>query len=331
MMKKKIGAILEKLGLKKVAVSVDLYVHAKCRETIKSIRVAIIPYIVKARSSRGYYAIDFDSDWNGFGSRIVKTLEILLYCEMNNLIPLIRYNYQEKKAPTTDYFKELFYYKNPLPIDETKISYTKIRDNDELWKENYNQKLQLSSAKSLFDKYLGINPDITTEVESFKQQWFGNKKILGVHYRGTDKIGEALLVPKESLFKYINQVIAENTDLKLIFLSTDDKEIINYLKRSPLPLPLIYRDDSVRSGDGEQFHRKEDVSKSLINKDAIVNCLLLSNCHILLKTASILSDCSVVFNPGINVKVMSIPHNKDLTWWPATEINKYSILQPIDQ
>jgi len=327
-MRKKIGNILNTVGLKKPLVKLDLYVRSKYRETKKNIRIAGIPYLVKMRSTNGYYAIDFDSDWNGFGSRIVKTLEILFYCDIKGLTPLIKYNYQEKTDKNKDYFKEIFFYKQPVTIEEKKIKFTKIRDNDELWKIDYNQKLRLDFAKSLFDKYLGINRDVLNEVATFKEQWFQDKKILGVHYRGTDKVGEALLVPKERLLECITQVIENDPVLKIIFLSTDDKEIIDFLKRSSLPLPLVYRDDSVRSGDGEQFHRKQEVSKSLINRDAIVNCLLLSNCHVLLKTASILSDCSVIFNPSIEVKVMSIPHNNDLTWWPATEINKYAIFNP---
>jgi hypothetical protein len=89
-----------------------------------------------------------------------------------------------------------------------------------------------------------------------------------------------------------------------------------------LRLPVIYRKDILRSTDGNQFHRIKENSKSLINRDAIVNCLLLSDCNFLLKTASILSDCSVVFNPTIRVKVISFPHSRELTWWPATEIKQ---------
>jgi hypothetical protein len=327
-MRKRVGKILNSAGLKKPLVNLDLYIRARYRDTIRNVRTAGIPYLVKMRSANGYYAIDFDSDWNGFGSRVVKTLEILLYCDMNGLIPLIKYNYQEKNVSGTDYFKELFFYKKPLMINENEIKFTKIRDNYELWKEDYNVKLKLSFAKSLFDKYLGINEDILKEVELFKEQWFKDEKILGVHYRGTDKVGEALLVPKERLLQCIIDVIENSPSLKIIFVSTDDKEIINFLKKSQLPLPLIYRDDIVRSEDGEQFHRKKEISKTLINRDAIVNCLLLSNCHTLLKTASILSDCSVIFNPDIEVKVMSVPRRNELTWWPATEINEYAIFEP---
>jgi hypothetical protein len=324
-MRKQVAAILEKMGLKKKAIKQILFIRGKSREIEKKIRMAIIYYQLRKRSKSGYYAIDLDSDWLGLGSRIIQTIEILLYCDTYNLTPVVRYNYKEKISPQTDYFKEIFFYKFPLLIDEKKIMFTKVRDNEELqFKENYNQKLKLSFAKSLFEKYLGINQRILEEVELYEKQWFKNEKILGVHYRGTDKAGEAPLLPKEELLKFIVSAINEDKNLKIIFLSTDDEEIINFLKKSALELPLVYRGDAIRSADGEQFHRKEENSKSIVNRDAIVNCLLLSKCHVLLKTASMLSDCSVIFNPAIKVKVISVPHNKNITWWPATEINEYA-------
>jgi hypothetical protein len=325
-MRKQIAGFLEKIGMKKGLVKLILFVRGKYKRIQKKIRLIVIPHLVKIRSGSGYYAIDFDTDWNGFGSRLIKTLEILLYCETKGLTPLIRFNYMEKVKPQKDYFKEIFFYKNLPGIDERKLTFTKIRDNDELgWEEDYNQKLRLSFAKSLFDKYLNIQEDIIKEVENFQKQWFKEEKILGVHYRGTDKAGEAPLVSKEKLLAHIREVLKEKQELKIVFLSTDDEGIIRFLENAKLERQLVYREDIFRSTDGEQFHRKKEHSKTLINREAIVNCLLLSKCMFLLKTASILSDCSVIFNPDIEVRIISAPHNSDLTWWPATELNEYAL------
>lgn len=321
---KTFGTVLDFLKLKKYFVQLDLFLRGLHRNLLKSLRIFIIPYIVKKRSSSGYYAINFDSNWNGFGSRVIKTLEILLYCEMSNLLPLIKFNYQENTPPSVDYFTELFYYKNS-PVNGNNIRYTTIRDNDELWKEDYNKKMSLSFAKILFEKYLGINANIEEEVNLFVNEKFSNKKILGVHYRGTDKIGEAALITKETLLNNIIQILKTNPALQTIFISSDDSKIIQFLSISNLPCPVIYRVDTIRSEDGEQFHRKKGSSKSVVNRDAIINCLLLSKCTMLLKTASILSDCSVIFNPTIKVVVMSVPYSSNLTWWPATEINISSL------
>lgn len=319
-MKRTVGDILGKIGMKKKALKIYFFFINSWTDGVKSTRKTILPLLANQRSRKGIYAIDLDSDWLGLGARIVKTLEILLYCDEHKLMPAIRYNYLEKNKTEHDYFGELFRYHRPVSGD---VRYTAVRDVDELgWKENYNQKLKLGFARQLFDKYLGIRPDILEETDRFVAANFGGRKILGLHYRGTDKAGEAPLVAKEQLLQHIRTVLTQRPQLELIFVSTDDEKIISFLQQSDLHLPVIFRQDAVRSKDGDQFHRKTEISKSVVHRDAIVNMLLLSRTDFLLKTASILSDCSVIFNPALEVRVISFPHSDNLTWWPATEIKR---------
>ena len=319
-MKRRIGGILAKIGMKKRALRVYFFFVNSWTDSVKSSRKTFLPLLANRRSRKGIYAIDLDSDWLGLGARIVKTLEILLYCDENKLMPAIRYNYLEKDKAQYDYFGELFHYNRPVAAGAL---FTPVWDVDELgWKENYNQKLKLGFARQLFDKYLGFQPDILEETDRFVAAHFTGRKVLGLHYRGTDKAGEAPLVAKEQLLQHIRTVLAQRPQLELIFVSTDDEKIISFLQQSDLHLPVIFREDAVRSKDGDQFHRKKEVSKSVVNRDAIVNMLLLSRTDFLLKTASILSDCSVIFNPSLEIRVISFPHSDNLTWWPATEIKR---------
>jgi hypothetical protein len=319
--RKYIGKVLAKVRLKRIGIRVYFYFTNGWTDFIAFSRRKIIPLLVRYRSRKGVYAIDLDSDWLGLGARIVKTLEILLYCEENGLQPLVRYNYREKRKAGEDYFGELFCYKLADKKTRSTAHFTSIKDIDELgWTEDYNKKLELRSARSLFDKYFSVKPEIMAEVERFSHEHFGGKKVLSVHYRGTDKAGEAPLVAKEQLFQRIKKVLDERTYLEIIFLSTDDEAIIHFLRSSDLRAPVLFRQDAVRSSDGEQFHRKKEISKSVVNRDAIVNMLILSGCDFLVKTASILSDCSVIFNPVIGVELINKPHSGALTWWPCTEI-----------
>lgn len=54
-------------------------------------------------------------------------------------------------------------------------------------------------------------------------------------------------------------------------------------------------------------------------RDALVNCLILSRCDALLKTASILSGWSKLFNPQLPVSMMSAPYEEYL-WFPERDI-----------
>jgi len=295
------------------------------RKQIRKIRQVLIGFLLQNRSKNGYYAIDLNTDGMGLGARIINMLEILLYCDTKGYIPLFKFNYKEKNN-TVDYFRELFYYKNEPAVIHLKIKYTSIRDTSDLVWKNFDKRLRLNMAKDLFEKYFGFNQNIIEEVNAFTNQWFTGNKILGVHYRGTDKLTEAPEVTYEELVHYIHKILADDPALNFIFLSSDDARVIHFLENSNLPVPVVCRDDSIRSKTGDQIHLKQENSKVIINRDAIVNCLILSRCDHLLKTASLLSDCSVIFNPDLRVSVINSPYQHK-TWWPTSEINEYAFVE----
>jgi len=290
----------------------------------KKIRQLFIGFLLQSRTKNGYYAIDMNTDAMGLGARIINMLEILLYCDTKGYIPLFKFNYREKNN-TNDYFGELFYNKKEAAIHHSKIKYTSIRDTSDLVWKNYDKRLRLNMANGLFEKYFGFNQRIVDEVDAFTNQWFKEKQILGIHYRGTDKTVEASEVTYGELLNYVRKILADNLALNLIFFSSDDGKAIRYLKECNLSIPIVYRDDAIRSETDEPIHLAQANSKIIINRDAIVNCLILSRCSYLLKTASLLSDCSVIFNPDLRVAVINEPYSH-ATWWPTSEINTYALL-----
>jgi len=290
----------------------------------KKIRQLLIGFLLQLRTKSGYYAIDMNTDAMGLGARIINMLEILLYCDTKGYVPLIKFNYREINN-TNDYFGELFYYKKQEALHHPKIKYTSVHDTSDLVWKNYDKRLRLNMAKKLFDKYLRFNQKIVDEVTAYTNQWFAGKQVLGIHYRGTDKTVEASEVTREELLRYVHKVLSDNPELNLIFFSSDDVQVIHYLSNSDLSIPVIYRDDAIRSETGKPIHLIQDNSKTIINQDAIVNCLILSRCNYLLKTASLLSDCSVIFNPDLRVSVINAPFSH-ATWWPTSEINTYALI-----
>jgi len=280
--------------------------------------------LLEQRAKKGFYAVDMATDAMGLGARIINMFEVLLYCDTKGYIPAFKFSYPGEDMDT-DYFGELFTYKNLQTSVSKTLQFTAIRDTGELIRKNYDKKLSLSIAKDLFDKYLSINPIILDEVNSFSSKWFTGKQVLGIHYRGSDKATEAPVVSLDSLRYHIIYILKNNPEINLIFVSSDEKKTIQYLSDLNLPAPVVFREDIIRSEDGEQIHLKKQNSKSVINRDAMVNCLLLSRCGYLLKNASLLSDCSVIFNPKLKVSVISAPY-AHATWWPTSEINKYALL-----
>jgi hypothetical protein len=280
----------------------------------------INPKLVTNQLKKGYLNIYLDSDWLGFGARFVKTLELLNFAISQNVEFNIEFGYKEKNK--SNYFSRLFHPKKENKFSKKK--YIKIQDTSEIKKGiDLNLALDLKSANKIFFETYFVNDFLIFELNEFVNENFYNQRVLGVHYRGTDKVGEAPRLQEELLFREID-ILIQNGYSK-IFISTDEVAVLEKVKRKFYPVPVVYRHDAYRSADGDQFHRKAENNKSIINHDALMNILILSKTDFLLKTASIMSDCCFIFNPDIHYKILTTPHSSNLTWWPATELIRNSL------
>ena len=138
--------------------------------------------------------------------------------------------------------------------------------------------------------------------------------MLGVHYRGTDKVSEAPYVSYDMVEKNIKFYLDKFPNTDAIFTSSDDNNFISYIKNSSIECPIIYRDDSYRSNNNIPIHYTNQ-NKYDINRDAIINCLILSRCNALMKTASILSAWSILFNPNLPLIMLNEPVD-ECKWFP---------------
>ncbi len=310
-----IPRILNILHLKKPLLIIYFFLINSMDSINKSYRHFINPIRVQSQLKKGYLNIYLDSDWLGFGARFVKTLELLKFAQSNNVEFNIEFGYKDKNK--SQYFSRLL-----EPTSERHFSnqkYIKIEDTCEIKKNlDLNQLLDIKSAnKLLFENYT-VSDSLKSEMDEFINANFKNVKVLGVHYRGTDKEGEAPRLQEDLLFHEIQKFI--ESGYSKIFISTDEIAVLDKVKRNFHQVPVIYRKDAFRSADGDQFHRKQENPKELINHDALMNILLLSQTDFLIKTASIMSDCCFIFNPSLKYKILSKPHSASLTWWPASEL-----------
>ena len=88
---------------------------------------------------------------------------------------------------------------------------------------------------------------------------------------------------------------------------------------------IFWHEDTVRSVDGGAIHSRPEMGDNYIKgKEALINCLLLSRCNVLIRTASFLSAWSSFFNPKFPVIMLNTPYEHKL-WFPDREIIKCSI------
>ncbi|HSW86979.1 MAG TPA: hypothetical protein VLG49_05710 [Rhabdochlamydiaceae bacterium] len=159
--------------------------------------------------------------------------------------------------------------------------------------------LTVKEGYSLIQKYIKIKPGLQEKIHSFVETYFGNSNVIGVHYRGTDKHSEAPRVPYEKVKEALQKVIdSSSSEEYKIFVATDEKPFLDFISRH-FAGKVIYI-DALRSVDGKGVHQ---IYKNCykMGEDAVMDCILLSKCSILIRTASNLSRCAGYFNPELPI------------------------------
>ena len=259
--------------------------------------------VFRANIDNGIMAVEIKNTI-GFGARLSWVLEILAFCDEHNLRPAFRFTYP---GSDSDFFQPFFKVNTAFSCALEKLKFVKIYTIGELdLGKNYDAVLTVESASYLINKYLVIQEDVLQEVDAFCTAHHFDRPTLGLHYRGTDKSAEAPPVSYENVEQHIRCFIKNNPDTRAVFVATDDDNFLRFMKQSSVGHLVVSRDDSFRARDNVAIHFSGH-DKYALNRDAIVNCLLLARCHALLKTASILSAWSVLFNPGIQVTMLNQP------------------------
>lgn len=284
--------------------------------------------IIRKNLKNNFFAIEINNNM-GMGAKLVWVLEILAFCDEKNLNPIFKFTHPEdkQKEDTFGYYFEIRNQsKKSIGLQFAKMkSFTDLNLNFQ-W--NYHGKLNLEFADQLIKKYLLIKPNILDEVNQFESTYFKSKTILGVHYRGTDKKSETNIISYQKVERNIALYIEKHPVTNCIFVSSDDNNFIDYIVKSSITCPIIYNNDSFRSSNNLPVHLAQN-NLYEINKDAIINCLLLSKCTTLMKTASILSDWSKLFNPNLQLILLSKPYEK-YKFFPGKEYYNSVLYDPVE-
>jgi hypothetical protein len=303
---------------------------------LAKIRPPIVSY--QQKKNGNIFAVNIHSEV-GFCANLEWCLEIFMHCETHNLTPYIQLTGSNYSSPQRgeDYFAYFFENRklseeDNLKIKNKKIRISKISHINQLGlPENYDLKLTIPNAAGLIAKYIRLKEDVIDEVNSFCTAYFGNH-VLGLHYRGTDKKGEAPRVDWEKVTGNVQYYLENFSLTDCVFISSDEIDFIHHIeKRLNREFPqvsVIYRNDRYRSHDGRSLHLRFGGDNYHKGRDALVNCLLLSRCDVLMKTASILSGWSKLFNTELPVIMLSEPQKKHL-WFPEREIVKQTLYDAI--
>ena len=152
----------------------------------------------------------------------------------------------------------------------------------------------------LIEKYIKIKSAIQDKLTDFAGYKFQNHFIIGIHFRGTDKYKEAPQVSYETVWQAILTHI-ESRHLKKfkIFVATDEQNFLTYITEK-FPKKIIFQDIS-RSKNEIGLHFQSQTSPFQMGEEALLDCLLLSKSHVLIRTDSRLSLWAAYFNPHVPV------------------------------
>jgi hypothetical protein len=180
--------------------------------------------------------------------------------------------------------------------------------------------MSIRSANQLFNENVQLKSEMQDYIDDFVNRYFYRRQILGLHYRGTDKGSEAPPVSWDFCLQTIVNFLDSNRQIDALFVSSDEQPFIEFIERKLKRIEVLYHDDKQRSSDGKPVHayRKGDDNYTK-GKEALVNCLLLSRCNALIRTASFLSAWSSIFNPRLPVVLLNRPFSRKL-YFPDREI-----------
>jgi hypothetical protein len=261
----------------------------------------------------------------GLGARLAWCLEIMAHCDDNGIEPRFRFSYPDAR-PARDHFEALFRVRGSQGRRARFVRIGSIIELD--LGRDYDQVLTVDRASGLIRKYLEVKEDVAAEVDEFRRRHFGTGPVLGVHYRGTDKVVESPPVPFDRVKRNVEHYLERYPETSGVFVATDDQRFLEYVRAVPVGRRIFYREDSFRSTDGSSIHESAATDKDQINRDAIVNCLILSRCAALLKTASILSGWSKLFNPELPVVMLNRPPEENL-WFPERVLVGENLFEPV--
>lgn len=265
---------------------------------------------IESDVSNGYVAVDFCNEV-GIGARLVWCLNVLAYCDTNKSEADFRFSFP--RAQDTDFFAPFFFIRNPNRSPAPR-QFVRAVTIDAVPHEV----IDLSRATDLARKYVAPQLDVSAETDQFWSEHGLDGNVLGVHYRGTDKTDEAPRVDYETVTRYVQSYLYRHRETTAIFVSSDERKFIDFAIATFADLPVVCREDFRRADTLQPVYRNLDDVPS-IQRDAVVNCLLLARCSGLIKTASFLSAFAAILNPDMRTFIINRPHEKSL-WFPEREM-----------
>jgi len=193
------------------------------------------------------------------------------------------------------------YYFQPI-----KLGRDDLFSSDTVIQESLNRHRMLlprRQAHDLIHKYIHVLPAIEKKVEDFFLENLKDYYIIGVHYRGTDSCGRCSYQLYLDKINFVINSLDKTTEYR-IFVATDEQFFLDLVKIN-FPNLIYCQQEAIRSVEYYNgkvpypVHKDSSIDRHRQGEEALIDCLLLSRCNIMLTSFSYLSICALAFNPDI--------------------------------
>ena len=258
-----------------------------------------------------------NKEGGGLFSNLLFILRHLIFAENLKAIPVIDlenfYNrYNEKSAVFGEKNSWLYYFEpvSKYTLSEVYQSQNVLITNGFFSK---NMKKNYHSDKNLiriFKKYIKIKKKFLKSANYYEKENFLNKKVLGVHLRGTDRkttTNHPFPPTITQMYQLIDDAINKYKFNK-IFLITDQEKYLKLFQIKYKNL-LCFRKETFRSNQSKIFDLKVRKNHRYeIGRDNIEEMLILSKLEYLICTTSNLSQASCLISKN-NINYMEVEEN----------------------
>jgi hypothetical protein len=285
----------------------------------------------RLQGKTGEWSIDLHAS-NGFFAQLTWCVYLLAYCEEQKRKPVIRLKgWVYADAPNHDWFHDFFEETGTLAssgerLDPQGLKPLRITHIQETDADKFSLTMTLEEAHRLFTTHFQVKAKIQSYVDDFVAREFAGDGVIGLHYRGgADKKSEAESVDWPRCFRSVMKLAEDRPELRKVFVASDDTRFIQWFaKEAAGRLSVIVHPDTERIRDGKSvLYSPLGGDKYQKGFEALVNCLILSRCNALIRTASFLSSWCSIFNPTLPITLLNEPYESTL-WFPDTECVKRS-------
>jgi hypothetical protein len=281
------------------------------RATVSAYRRA--KFALAERVNGGVCAFDIVGAM-GFGATLTHVLVLLDYCDRRRLVPAIRISnrlYRREGRRPNDWFGDFFVSLSRGQQKRSFLLYARVQCNED-YPRVFAESIDIARAHAVFNKYVAISDEAIGIADAFARAKFKGR-MLGVHFRGTDKLPEAPRVAWELVLAAAREAIAADPEIATVFVTSDEPEFLRWLAGQGLTVDLCSYDCQEVATNGRAVHFS-DGDRRRKGLEALVTILLLAKCETVVRTPSHLSAWAKILNPEQEVIMLAKPYDSAMTF-----------------